>query len=342
MNFPELAAQNPQLYSDNTTALPQRTEAPQSWMVRVTDAKYHWYDLLAGFTQKPDLHDPVGRYMRRMQFELDAAAEKRHLFFAVTRPRVRFDVTGVVQWGFFSLKLTLPLLVGADARKETISVELKVPFAATMKKPTVILAEDFISLNWGGLVEVFSVHDLLQTYAHTLKLPSKVMYVGQTRDPDGRLAKGRLPALHKVRAQFGADYDILLLLVGMEVDVNCAEGDPAAQPHNEHPLAADALQAERMDVIEAALIRHFEGSTPRWRTSDERKMRSERLDAVQACNQLAQYTIDLQLPETGFYNYLCSEFVTASRQHLLSCYIADGQAQVAVMPRPDAAKRTKS
>jgi hypothetical protein len=71
--------------------------------------------------------------MRRMQFELDAAAEKRHLFFAVTRPRVRFDVTGVVQWGFFSLKLTLPLLVGADARKETISVELKVPFAATMK-----------------------------------------------------------------------------------------------------------------------------------------------------------------------------------------------------------------
>jgi hypothetical protein len=97
MNFPELAAQNPQLYSDNTTTLPQRTEAPQSWMVRVTDAKYHWYDLLAGFAQKPDLH-PVGRYMRRMQFELDAAAEKRHLFFAVTRPRVRFDVTGVVQW----------------------------------------------------------------------------------------------------------------------------------------------------------------------------------------------------------------------------------------------------
>jgi hypothetical protein len=27
MNFPELAAQNPQLYSDNTTTLPQRTEA---------------------------------------------------------------------------------------------------------------------------------------------------------------------------------------------------------------------------------------------------------------------------------------------------------------------------
>ncbi len=47
-----------------------------------------------------------------MQFELEALAEKRHLFFAVTRPRVRFDIAGAIQWGFFSLKLTLPLLMG--------------------------------------------------------------------------------------------------------------------------------------------------------------------------------------------------------------------------------------
>jgi hypothetical protein len=190
----------------------------------------------------------------------------------------------------------------------------------------VILAEDFISLNWGGLVEVFRARPAADLCAQAAKQGhTSARPAIQT----AAWPKAACPPCTRC-AQFGADYDILLLLVGMEVDVNCAEGDPAAQPHNEHPLAADALQAERMDVIEAALIRHFEGSTPRWRTSDERKMRSERLDAVQACNQLAQYTIDLQLPETGFYNYLCSEFVTASRQHLLSCYIADGQAQVAV------------
>jgi hypothetical protein len=288
-------------------------------MVRVTDAKYHWYDLLAGFARSRTC-DPVGRYMRRMQFELDAAAEKRHLFFAVTRPRVRFDVTGVVQL----LAQADAAAAGGGGRPGNHLGRTQGAVRGHHEKPTVILAEDFISLNWGGLVG-FSVHDLLTSpHAQAAEQgPTSARPAIQT----AASAKAACPPCTRC-AQFGADYDILLLLVGMEVDVNCAEGDPAAQPHNEHPLAADALQAERMDVIEAALIRHFEGSTPRWRTSDERKMRSE-LDAVQACNQLAQYTIDLQLPETGFYNYLCSEFVTASRQHLLSCYIADGQAQVA-------------
>jgi hypothetical protein len=342
MDFPEQAAPNPQPYSDSFATLPQRTTAPQSWMVRVADAKYHWYDLIAGFAEKPDIRDPIGRYMRRMQFELEATAEQRHLYFAVTRPRVRFDITGAVQWGFFSLKLTLPLLMGAEAIKESITVELKVPFAATMKKPTVILTENFISLNWGGLVEVFSVHDLLLTYAHTLKLPSKVAYVGQTRDADSRMAKGKLPALHKLRAQFGMDYDTLILVVGVEVEVSCAEGDPALLRHNAHQLAAEALQAERIDAVEAALIRYFEGSNPRWRPLDERKARSERLTAIQAVNNLAQYTIDLELPETGFYNYLCSEFVSAAKHHMLSCFIADGQAQVASMPLPTLPKGNKS
>jgi|GEM_PF-5360029 len=88
MDTLELAAPTPQLITDTDLTLPQRTLAPQSWMVSVTDAKYYWYDLIAGFAAMPDLRDPVGRYMRRMQFELDATASQRHLFFAVTRPRV--------------------------------------------------------------------------------------------------------------------------------------------------------------------------------------------------------------------------------------------------------------
>jgi len=241
-----------------------------------------------------------------------------------------------VQWGFFSLKLTVPLLLGADQTKDQITVELKVPFAATMKKPSVILSENFISLNWGGLVEVFSVHDLLRIYGHSLKLPSKVAYVGQTHDPDSRLGKGRLPAMHRMRAQVAEGYDTLLLVIGTEVEVNCAEGDPAEHEHNAHPPAAEALQAERIDMLQAALIRYFEGSTPRLHGSEERKERSARIQAVQAANSLAQYTIDLELPDCGNYNRLSSEFVTAAQRHLLSCFVADGQVQVASMPLPAA------
>ncbi|MES2348445.1 MAG: hypothetical protein V4641_12850 [Pseudomonadota bacterium] len=346
MNFPEMAATTSQPYSEQFAVLAATLDepgAPQSWMASVADAKYHWYDLVAGFPETPDIRDPIGRYQRRMQFELEALAEKRHLFFAVTRPRVRFDVGGAIQWGFFSLKLTLPLLMGLAETKETISIELKVPFAATLKKPAVTLTPNFITLNWGGLVEAFSIHDILQTYAHTLKVPSKVVYVGQTRDAEARLSKGRLPALQKLHAQAAGELDMLLLVQQMDVQVTCADGDPADAPHNAHPVAADALQGERMDVIEAALIRYFEGSAAsRVRSQEERTLRAARLQDAQANSSLAQLTIDLQLDQASHYRYLGSEHVAAAKRHLLSCYIADGAAMVAPLPLPVPAKGAKN
>lgn len=270
--------------TDTRRAPPQRTTAPQSWMVRIVDAQYYW----------PDLHDPAGH----------------QLLLAVTRPRVRFDVTGMVQWGFSSLKLTLPLLRGAEQSKDHITVELRMPPNASAKKPGVALSATEIRLNWGNLVEVLSVHDLLRLYGHTHTLPSKVFHVGRTPRPP--LIEG---------------YDTLLLAIDTEVQVNCADGDPADGADD-----PDALRAERTDMIEAALIRYFEGSAPRQRSDGERQARSARLLAIQAANHLVQYTIDLALPGCGHYQQLCSAFVTAAERHLLSCFIADGQVQVASMP----------
>lgn len=335
MTFPELIAQPTQSSAEAYLAYapsPAAETAPQHWTVTVADAKYHWYDLIAGFPEVPDIRDPIGRYMRRMQFDLEAAAEKRLAFCVITRPRVRFDTARQLQWSFFGLKLTLPLLMGSDELKESVTIELKVPFAATMKKPTVSMNENFITLNWGGLVEALSIHDVLQNYVNNLKIPSKVVYVGQTRDPAGLLAKGRLPAVQKLRQQHGEHYDTLLLVQQLHVEVACASGDPAALPANELPAAADAIARDRMDVIEAALIRYFEGAAPRGRNNEEKCMRKARLREVQDGCNLAELTIDLQLPEAGNYRYLSSEFAAAAQRHLLSCDIVDDEMVVARLP----------
>src|SRR5471032_1662362 len=109
MTFPELAAQplqsTPVPFAALPVDFPEPTSAPQGWKVTVASAKYHWYDLIAGFPQVPDIRDPIGRYLRRMQFDLEGAAEKHLLYYVITRPRVRFDTARAVQWGFFSLKL---------------------------------------------------------------------------------------------------------------------------------------------------------------------------------------------------------------------------------------------
>ncbi len=328
MHLPELAAQSlqPQLVALDAT-FPQPPSVPQNWAVTVADAKYHWYDLIAGFPQVPDIRDPIGRYQRRMQFDLEAAAAKRMVYFVVTRPRVRFDTSRNVQWGFFSLKLTLPLLIGVGELRENLTIELKVPFAATMKKPTVTLSENFLTLNWGGLVEALSIHDVLQNYENGMKIPSKVVYVGQTWDPAARLSKGRLPEVQRLHHQHSEHHDTLILIQHMAVEAQSELGDPAQWPGNQSEEAADALAADRMEAVSAALMHYFEGPTPR-RNNEEKSMRNLRLREVQLRHQVEDIEIDVQLPDTGNYRYLVSDHAVSAQRHLLRCAIVEGEAIV--------------
>jgi hypothetical protein len=334
MHLPELAAQTPQPPLADALPSVQAAAAPQHWDVTVADAKYHWYDLIAGFPQVPDIRDPIGRYFRRMQFDLEAAATKRLLYYVVTRPRVRFDTSRGVQWGFFSLKLTLPLLVGAAASRENLTIELKVPFAATLKKPSVTLVEQFVTLNWGGLVEALSIHDVLQNFDTGLKLPSKVIHVGQTWDPAARLAKGRLTEVQLLHQHLEDDVDMLLLVQQLAVAASSPLGDPAGWPEYQTEEGAALLAEDRSELLAAALTRYFEGASPRHRNHEEKSLRNARLRAIQGRQQLLEASIDLQLPDVGNYAILASEHATPALRHCLQCAIVEGEAVVAPCAPP--------
>ncbi|MET0265701.1 MAG: hypothetical protein ABW202_08810 [Duganella sp.] len=330
--FHDLLAPPPEPLDDLLPLLPQRSNAPQTWRVTVSDAKYHWYDLFAGFPERPDIRDPVGRQLRRMQFDLEATMEKRLIYFAVNRPIVRFDPSRNVSWAFFSLKLTVPILVGVDGKRDTVQMELTVPFAATLKKPTVTMTDRFITLNWGGLVEALSIHDVLQYYENDVAFPSKVQYVGQTKDPAGRLARARLTAVQRIHQNNNEDNDLLLLVQRMQVEVLCDDGDPGELPINQNAVAADMLLKDRVDAIECALIRYFEGPQMHGRSDREADVRRQRLRELHESNKLESFRIDLRLEDDNPYHELVSNHVPASRQHILDCTIADGLVQVVRVP----------
>jgi hypothetical protein len=328
----------PEQFADFTTHTPEHTNAPQSWMVTVADAKYHWYDLVAGFPERPDIRDPVGRQLRRMQFDLEATMEKRLIYFAVNRPRVRFDTHGKTSWGFFSLKLTVPIVIGAEEKRDSITIELTVPFAATLKKPSVVMTDRFITLNWGGLIEALSIHDVLQQYENDLRFQSKVQYVGQTKDASGRLARGRLAAIQKIHQINNEDNDMLLLIQRMNVEVLSDDGDPVDMPVNQNAIAADLLLKDRIDLIECALIRYFEGPQMHGRSDKEADVRKQRVREVHAANHLQSFRIDLRLEETGAYHDLFSQHAPVSRSHVIDCTVVDGEVIVTRVPdkvKPD-------
>jgi hypothetical protein len=331
--FHDLLASTPDPLDDLLPMLPQRTNAPQTWVVTVADAKFHWYDLIAGFPEIPDIRDPVGRHLRRMQFDLEATTEKRLIYFAVTRPRVRFDTTRATSWAFFSLKLTVPIIIGED-RRENITIELKVPFAATLKKPSVLVKDRFITLNWGGLIEALSIHDVLENYENDLNFPSRVQYVGQTKDPMGRLARARLASVQKIHQQQSEENDMLLLVQRMNVEVRSDEGDPADLDVNKNAVAMDILMKDRMDVVECALIAYFEGPEMNSRSLREIEVRRERLREVHESNKLDTFRIDLRMEGASKYHELSSRYAPVSRNHLIDCSIVDGQVIVTRAPEP--------
>ncbi|KQQ46410.1 hypothetical protein ASF61_18645 [Duganella sp. Leaf126] len=324
----------PEAYEDVLPLLPQRSSAQQSWRVTVSDAKYHWYDLFAGFPERPDIRDPIGRQLRRMQFDLEATMEKRLIYFVINRPIVRFDTTRNTSWAFFSLKLTVPILIGTEGKRGSVQMELVVPFAATLKKPVVTMTDRFITLNWGGLVEALSIHDVLQQYDHDLKVPSKVQYVGQTKDPAGRLARARLSAVQRIHFNNSEHHDLLLLVLRMQVEVVCDDGDPADKPVNQNAVAADMLLKDRVDAIECALIRYFEGPIMQGRTSREVEVRRERMLEIEASNHLQHMHIDLRIADGNPYNDLYSAAAPASSAHIVDCSFKEGAVLTTPAPPP--------
>ncbi len=296
-------------------SLTPRSSAPQVWTATVAESKYYWYDLLLSGGELPDFRDPVGRYLRRMQFALDGTMEKRLMYFLVSRPRVRIDTSRNVSWGFFSLKLTVPVLVGVEERKSTIAIDLEVPFDATFKKPTVQLQDKFVILNWGSMMEPLSIHDLIQRYDTGLEFPSTVLYVGQTRDTEGKLAKGNAPLINRLRDNNSLENDTFLLVQRMEVKVDTDARD----------MSEEASERTQVDMLEGALIAYFEGPAPRLRNEVEQGTRRERLANLQDTYWLERMTVDLGFKEAdGFYN-LVSEYADQSRRHLFDCTFDDGR-----------------
>jgi hypothetical protein len=332
--FHDLLAPPPDVLDDLLPLMPQRTSAPQTWVVTVADAKYHWYDLISGFPGIPDIRDPVGRHLRRMQFDLEATSEKRLIYFVVNRPRVRFDPSRTTSWGFFSLKLTIPILVGPEEKRDNLTVELTVPFAATLKKPSVVLTDRFITLNWGGLIEALSIHDVLQQYENQLEYRSRVQYVGQTKDPLGRLARARLAPVQRIHQKNNEDNDMLLLIQRMNVEVISSDGDPAELEANQNPVAADLLLKDRIDIIECALIRYFEGPEMHGRSDKEADVRKQRLREAQAANNLVSFRIDLRLEDPGKYDELFAVHAAGSRSHVIDCTIVDGEVLITRAQEP--------
>lgn len=312
---------------------PELSSAPQTWDVTVINTRFYWYDLLVGTEELPDFRDPVGRYLRRLQFALDATMESRLLFYVVTRPQLRFDDTREPHWGFFSLKLSLTVLVGVEQKPETIVLAMKQPKDATLKKPNIRLTPRYVTFDWGGVIHTHSVHELLQIYDTGLEFPSTIQFLGQTKDPEARLAKGKLASVERIRDQNLSQVDTFLMVQRLNI---LSSTDEPSEMSMDTLATIDETVAEllkqRMDVIESVLINYFEGPLPVRRSVREVTVRRDRLRELQQAHNLQGLRIDLAAEDPDAFDNLLSEHAVLSQRHIFDCQIIDGEPQISRLP----------
>jgi hypothetical protein len=87
-----------------------------------------------------------------------------------------------------------------------------------------------------------------------------------------------------------------------------------------------------VDVLEAVLIRYFEGEKPRGRSVIDTSTRTERLKTLVDTYQLENLVIDLGFKDADDFHDLMSSEVPKSRRHLLDCAFADGEISIATLP----------
>ena len=314
---------------DADAAASAQSFTPQSWEMTVSESKFYWYDLLTAIPAPPDFRDPLGRYLRRMQFAVEATQEKRLMYMLVSRPKLRFDTTRSTSWGFFGLKLTIPLLVGAEQKRDVIVIDLNVPDDATLKKPSVQVFERFITLNWGSLIETYSVHDLLQNFTTKHNYPTKVHFIGQTRDPAGRLLKGRITGVNRVCEENEPDDDNFLLIQRFDIGMGTAPS-----MHLASEAERDLMLKDQMDLLECLLIKYFESDNVRVRSGREMKQRDERIATLQEAHMLERLSVDLKLEVPDAFQNLFSARAPVSDHHAFEATFRAGVPVLRLTGKP--------
>ena len=124
--------------------------------------------------------------------------------------------------------------------------------------------------------------------------------------------------------------------IGQALIARSAMGDADAAEtaySDNRKKAADMLLKDRIDVIECALIRYFEGPEMHGRSDKEAEVRRQRVREVAQANNLQGFRIDLRLEDAGAYHDLYSRHASASRNHIIDCKLADGNVIVTRVPQ---------
>lgn len=298
-------------------------EADKEWNVELSNSTLYWYELLESNFQEFDTPSLIKQDLKRQKEEVAALFDKRFIYFICSRKKVRFNIKRKPRKLFFSKKVRIYLLIGKAEKRSHIDVEFRDSKTREIKIPKIDLYDKFITIyQESGDKESLPIHNFLELIGLDIGFPSKVEYVGYTKNPDTRPTNRSHSGLSQVLYNAkNDDNDILLYFNTFRV--YCTARSRSINITVPNTQSKDVSATDEGYLIEKSFIFYFDSKNQNRNREKESGELTNLLSKIKNRNRIKSVEFYYEFERNTEYWELYSSARSAKRAHRFSVKLSN-------------------
>lgn len=311
--------------------MPGYQDAEKSWHITLERSEFFWFELVVDPPEANDTRQMITHYLKELRANVEAALEKRFIYFYTTRKKVRFDTKNPPAYSFFGFgnKLIINLIIAGKKRHKLTLPAPVIEVDGKMIRPKVYVDERFIYFQGPTFSTVASIHDFLRLNHLSLGITSEVQYVGITKDP----AKRTLSREHRGYADAiyfapTSENDIFLTVNTFKVMSDATIGGGLIRVIAPNSMTDEIPVGDEGFVIESALIHYFDAKSQEPDKDKSWAKFKNLLGLTLASKKINSISFHMELEEPSEYDDLGSRCIEPRFSHSFAWELDGGEPKL--------------
>lgn len=306
------------------------TDSSKDWFVDVSQTKIYWYDLVINPPEEIDIRRFITEQLKALRRSVEESLEKRFIYFICSRKKVRFDTRNPPSYKWFSDQLRIPLLLGSEKQKITVSITFSDIENGKTARPKVNVTDRFITLfDSAGNGSTLSVHDFLMNFDINIGQSTTVHYVGYTKSPDTRPTNGNHGGLGETIYKMPTSENDIFVVFNLFKVMTKASNSSHMLDFLVANSMIDEITAElEGKLIEKCFISYFNSSL-QWKNKiGEQQELNNNLTRIAKKNKINSIQIHYEVSGNSEYWNFQSTHIPPSARHLFTVETRDDTVHI--------------
>jgi len=305
----------------------------KNWSIELSNSWMYWYDLLANpnDTGYPfDTKKLIVEYLTNLKKKVEQSLEKRFVYFICSRPKIRFNTKKKPTYNPFTKRYKFHLLVGKKGRKKTARIAFFNIKTEKFEKNKFEITEKYITITDSeGDKTTSSIHDFLSNAEVNFELPTKVEYVGYTKNPDSRPTNGAHSGLSDVLHNVSnEESDILIFFNLFKVSTYASSQNQALNFLISNPMTNEINVDLEGQIIEKSFILYFDSDKQNKNKDNEKNELKNNLLKLSKENKIDSIRVYYEFERPTEYWLLSSSSIAPRADHRFTVKLTDDNLEI--------------